>query len=93
MPGKTTTLLVEVFPGKVGAAAVPYVAPGTQERVVVGITLQGHTADGDSISSGEYNVALNLCNGCLVPPPCGAGKILTPTNCFGSGQDSAPTCL
>lgn len=83
---------LEAISGPVGARLAGLVAPGELRNVVLGVSLAGQTATGTAIESARWYLQLNLCNGCLAPPTCGDGQTLTATNCFGTGQDSAPVC-
>jgi hypothetical protein len=91
-PGAKTAQWVDV----VSPALGQIIAGGltsAQQRVVVGITLQGHTLDGASLESGEWFFPIDVCNGCLLPTSdCPAPNVLAPSNCFGLAQDSVPVC-
>ena len=63
-------------------------------RVVLGVTLQGHTLDGAKLDSGEWFFPLDVCDGCLQPAvACLPGQTFAAGNCFGVGQDNAPVCV
>jgi hypothetical protein len=67
-------------------------APGDIRRIVLGITLEGQTLDGERLDSGEWYFPIDVCNGCLPVPTCTAAQVLTVQSCFGLGQDAAPVC-
>jgi hypothetical protein len=91
--GGDAALGVDVVDATLGAA-LQQIAPGPGElrRVVLGITLEGETQDGESLDTEQFDYPLDLCAGCIVTPTCAAGQTLTFTSCGYLGQDAAPVC-
>lgn len=98
--GGASTQFVEAVTGPLGAQIAGLVPANQTYRVVLGITLQGQTGDGEYLDTGEWYFPLDVCNGCLVsqvPASCPTGEVLTRSNCFAAApsydsQDSPPTC-
>jgi hypothetical protein len=93
--GGAVAQFVEAVSGPLGAQLAPLVAPGDLSRIVLGISLQGHTLDGARLETNEWYFPIDVCNGCLVsaaPTTCPTGQVLAQTNCFGPSQDSPPAC-
>jgi hypothetical protein len=65
----------------------------SKARVVLGITVEGVTTDGETLDSGEWYYGVDVCDGCLPIPTCPAGQVLSAANCIGFGQDNSPVCL
>jgi hypothetical protein len=89
--GGVGPVAVEAVSSAMGAQLAMAVAAGETRQVVLGISLQGITADGASLETNDWFFPLTLCNGCLAVPACGAGQVLTPTSCFGA-QDTPSVC-
>jgi hypothetical protein len=68
-------------------------AAGQARQVILNVTLEGRTADGQRLDSNEWQYAVKVCNGCLPVPTCAAGEVLTLPGCGGPGQDFAPVCI
>ena len=90
--GGNAALAVVAVSGALGAQLASAVAAGDPRQVVLGISLQGHTADGAHLETNDWYYPITVCRGCLAAPACAAGQVLVPTNCFGAGQDSPPVC-
>jgi hypothetical protein len=77
------------------AAAIP----GQLSQVVLGISLQGHTADGQFLETGEWYTPVTICVNCLActgctgtTPICPAGTVDV-SSCGGPGQDTGTACV
>jgi hypothetical protein len=66
---------------------------GSTNRIVLGISLQGHTMDGEFLESGEWYYPVDVCVGCLAIPACPADRPALQFSCGGPGQDASPTCV
>lgn len=96
-----SVLLVSAVSQELGLA-IQQVAPvGQLSRVVLGISVQGHTMDGEFLESGEWYYSVDVCVGCLqcvgctttgTLPICPAGQVAA-SSCGGPGQDSATACV
>jgi hypothetical protein len=80
---------VDIIQPDLAAQLLPLV--GT--RIVVDITLEGETQDGEELDTNEFSYPIDLCTGCATAPACAAGEVLTPTACGYIGQDSPPVCV
>lgn len=97
--GSSQAVLVEILPNDVVAAlkgkALPASGFGT---VRVATRLEGNLLDGTTVQSTEYEYVLNVCQGCLVLPPCtassdGGTPTTTPTvSCSPGTNDDTATC-
>ena len=90
-PGGNSSQFVDLLGSGIGAQLKGLVAAGATAKVVLGVTLQGQTLDGAKVDSGEWYMALEVCNGCLAGLTCTAPAVLTPS-CFGLYQDPNPYC-
>jgi hypothetical protein len=84
--------VIDAVSRPLGAKIAAALGTGAPRSVVLGITLQGHTADGARLDSGEWFFPLTVCSGCLVAPTCTASQTLVAGSCFGAGQDSGGFC-
>jgi hypothetical protein len=100
MPVATNTVAPEtadvvsmdlLAPG-VGGQIANLVGAGQTLRIVLGITLEGETLDGQRIQTNEFFYPVDVCRGCLAEPVCPAGTTLTAQTCDGAGQDRASIC-
>jgi hypothetical protein len=83
---------VDAVSRPLGAIIASALIGDTSRGVVLGITLQGRTADGARLDSGEWYFPLTVCRGCLVAPTCTGTQTLVAGSCFGVGQDSGGVC-
>lgn len=90
-PGGNAAQFADLLGSGIGAQLKGLVAAGATAKVVLGVTLQGQTLDGTDVDSGEWYMALEVCNGCLAGLTCTAPAVPTPS-CFGFYQDPAPFC-
>jgi hypothetical protein len=90
--GGSSVQFVDAVSRPLGAKIAAALGTGAPRSVVLGITLQGHTADGARLDSGEWFFPVTICSGCLVTPTCATGTTLVPGSCFGPGQDSGGSC-
>lgn len=90
--GGSAALAVVAVSGALGAQLATAVAAGDARQVVLGISLQGHTADGAYLETSDWYYPITVCRGCLAAPACAAGQVLVPQSCFGAGQDLPPVC-
>jgi hypothetical protein len=90
--GGSNVQLVDAVSQPLGAMLAAALGADAPRSVILGITLQGHTADGARLDSGEWYFPLTVCRGCLVAPTCTGTQALVPGSCFGVGQDSGGVC-
>jgi hypothetical protein len=84
---------LDLIPVAVGNALAALVGPGSRGRVVLGITIEGETLDGQGLDTNEFFYPVDICNGCLAPTEtCTATQVLTPQTCDGEGQDFRSVC-
>jgi hypothetical protein len=84
--------LFEVVNAELGAALQLLAPAGVDERrrVMLDITLEGATQDGEELDTREFSYPLDLCSGCLAAPVCAPGETFAPM-CL-AGQDTVPVC-
>jgi len=94
-----SVLLVSAVSQQLGQAIQQVAPAGQLSRVVLGISLQGHTLDGEFLETGEWYYPIDVCVGCLAcsgctgtTPICPGGTV-TATSCGGPGQDSSTACV
>jgi hypothetical protein len=68
-------------------------APGELRRVVLDITLDGETQDGEGLETNVFSYPIDLCVDCIPTPVCAPGETLTRTACGFEGQDSPSICV
>jgi hypothetical protein len=83
---------VEVISHALGMALQGQVPAGETRRIVLGITIEGDTADGRPLDTGEWYYPVDVCSGCLAAPVCTAPNVLK-FSCSGPGADAAPACV
>jgi hypothetical protein len=90
--GGSNVQFVDAVSQPLGAKLMAALGAGAPRSVILGITLEGHTADGARLDSGEWFFPLTVCSGCLATPTCTGTQTLVPGSCFGPGQDSGGVC-
>jgi hypothetical protein len=76
------------------ADAAPRGTFGERRTIVLGISLQGHTKDGEFLETNEWYYPVEVCFGCLESPGgCPVGFVETFRSCHDLGQDVAPFCV
>lgn len=97
--GGKSVELVDVVSHELGQAIQASVAAGQVRRMVLGISLQGHTLDGAYLGTAEWYYPVDVCNGCLsctacsgTTPICTAPAIAV-SSCGGPGQDTETVCV
>jgi hypothetical protein len=97
--GGKSVQIVDVVSHQLGQAIQALVTPGQVQRMVLGISLQGHTLDGQYLDSGEWYYPVDVCNGCLsctactgTTPICAAPAVPA-SGCGGPGQDQPTVCV
>jgi hypothetical protein len=83
---------VEAVSRALGVAFQGQIPAGESRQVVLGITIQGKTADGRALDTGEFYYPIEVCSGCLSPVPACADPNVLRFSCGGPGQDTAPVC-
>ncbi|MFL5303001.1 MAG: hypothetical protein ACJ79R_21945 [Anaeromyxobacteraceae bacterium] len=84
--------LVDAVSRSLGTKIAAALGPDATASVILGITLQGRTADGARVDTGEWYFPIDVCSGCLAAPACAPPAVAVPGSCFNVGQDSAGTC-
>jgi hypothetical protein len=75
------------------AAGIPL---GESRNIVLGITIQGHTLDGEYLETNEWPYGVRVCNGCLprlTNADCGVGFVVSRVSCYPPGQDDPFVCV
>ncbi len=95
--GGKSVLLVDVVSHELGQAIQAAATAGQVQRIVLGVTLRGSTADG-ALDTAEWYYPVDVCVGCLActgctgtTPICAAPAIPL-SSCGGPGQDTDTIC-
>lgn len=87
--GGSSVQVVDAISHELGLAIQGAATAGTVQRMVLGISLQGHTLDGNFLETAEWYYPVDVCVGCLPVPACAGVLAFT---CGGPGQDAPPVC-
>lgn len=95
----STVLRVDVISQQLGTVLQSRAVANQSQRIVLGISLLGHTLDGAELNTGEWFYSLEVCSGCLTCTGCTgstpicAAPALPASSCGGPGQDFPTVCV